>query len=113
MGDRPLFDCRHPSLPRLLALPTRYRRTARHLSSARGASRPHARETGRTEGAGHREELWLAEFGEPCSTRHVALMWDARTDTTKAIAWSDGDAISIAPLQCDLMTSRNRTEQEP
>src|SRR5262249_23017387 len=113
MGDRPLFDCRHPSLPRLLAIPARYRRTARHLSSARGAPRPDARETGRTEGARHRKEVWLAGFGEPCSRRHAALMWDARTDTTKAIVWSDGDAISIATLKCDLMTSRNRTEQGP
>src|SRR5215831_12180729 len=112
MGNRSLFDWRHPSLPRLLAIPARSRCADRHLSSARGAPRPDARETGRTEGARHRKELWLA-FGEPCSRRHAALMWDARTDTTKAIVWSDGDAISIATLKCDLMASRNRTEQGP
>src|SRR5438874_5869565 len=57
MGHRALFDCRYPSLPRLLAISARHRGGARHLSSTRGASRPDARETGRTESARRREEL--------------------------------------------------------
>src|SRR5262245_32516935 len=63
MGNRPLFDCRHPSLPRLLAIPARSRCAARHLSSTRGPPRPDARKTGRTESARRRKEIWLAGSG--------------------------------------------------
>src|SRR5262245_4225587 len=60
MGHWPLFDCRYPSLPRLLAIPARHRRGPRHLSSARGAPRSDACETGRTGSARGREEFRIA-----------------------------------------------------
>ena|SRR6516164_3150739 len=101
MGDRPFFDCRHPSLPRLLAIPTGHRRAARHLSRARGAPRPHARETCRTEGARHRKELWLAGRRTLQYTARCVNVGGS-TDTRNAIAWVPRGRMPIATLTRDL-----------
>src|SRR5262252_6835503 len=74
MGNRPLFDCRHPSLPRLLAIPARSRCAARHLSSTRGPPRPDARKTGRTESARRRKEIWLAGSGLLLGNNQEAIL---------------------------------------
>ena len=67
LGDRQWavgrYSIADTSVPRELAIPSGHRRGAGHLSSARGAPRPDARETCRSESARHRKELWVAGFG--------------------------------------------------
>ena len=59
MGDRALLHRRHSSVPGLLAVSARCQRGARHLSSARGASRPHAFPAGCAEGSRGRKCLCI------------------------------------------------------